>query len=344
VKAAVVTRYGPPEVVELREVPAPQPRAGELAIRVHASTVTAADWRLRSGDVPRGFGLLVRLALGWRGPRQSVLGGVMAGEVLALGTGVTRFAVGDRVFAMTGMRMGGHAEVAVLKESGSVGLIAPGISFETAAALLFGGTTAFHFLKDKGGIKPGDRVLINGASGEVGTAAIQLARFFGAEVTAVTSAVNAHLAARLGANRVIDYQAVDFTTEGVCYDLILDAVGNCPYARARHVLADGGRLLLVATDLMHTLGATIRPRRRAGHRIIAGVAAEKREVLERLMALAARGTLTPPIDRRYPLDEIRAAHVYVETRRKRGSVIVSIDLAVQAGPACTMARHVRPVR
>ncbi len=321
-KAAVVTRYGPPEVVELRDLPAPQPRAGELTIRVHASTVTAADWRMRSGTVPRGFGVLVRLALGWRGPRQSVLGGAMAGEVLALGDGVTRFAVGDRVFAMTGVRMGGHAERAVLKESGAVALIAPGLSFETAAALPFGGTTAFHFLKNKGGVKPGDRVLINGASGEVGTAAIQLARYFGAEVTAVTSAANAQLTARLGANRVIDYQTMDFTAEGVGYDLILDTVGNCPYARARPALADGGRLLLVATDLLNTLGALIRPRRQAGHRIVAGVAAETREVLELLMELAASGILTPPIDRRYGLDEIRAAHAYVETRRKRGSVII----------------------
>ena len=324
-RAAVVTSYGPPEVVELRDLPDPRPRPGEVMIRVHSSTVTAADWRIRSGTVPRGFGLPVRLALGWRGPRQPVLGAEMAGEVLALGEGVTRFALGDRVFAMTGVRMGGHAERAVLKASGPVALIAPGVSFETAAALPFGGTTAFHFLKDKGGIKPGDRVLINGASGGVGTAAIQLARHFGAEVTAVTSAANAQLATRLGASRVIDYQAVDFAAEGFCYDLILDTVGNCPYARARPALADGGRLLLVATDLMGTLGAVIRSRRQAGHRIIAGVAAERREVLELLMALAARGILTPPIDRRYRLDEIRAAHAYVETRRKRGSVIVRVD-------------------
>ena len=324
-KAAVVARYGPPEVVELRDLPDPRPRPGEVMIRVHSSTVTAADWRMRSGTVPRGFGPLIRLALGWRGPRQAVLGVEMAGEVLALGEGVTRFALGDRVLAMTGVRMGGHAERAVLKESGAVALIAPGVSFETAAALPFGGTTAFHFLKDKGGVKPGDRVLINGASGGVGTAAIQLARHFGAEVTAVTSAANAELATRLGASRVIDYQAVDFAAEGFCYDLILDTVGNCPYARARPALADGGRLLLVATDLMGTLGAVMRSRRQAGHRIIAGVAAERREVLELLMALAARGILTPPIDRRYRLDQIRAAHAYVETRRKRGSVIVSID-------------------
>lgn len=324
-KAAVVTRYGPPEVVELRDLPKPRPRPGEVVIRVHSSTVTAADWRMRSGTVPRGFGPLVRLALGWRGPRQAVLGAEMAGAVHALGEGVTRFALGDRVFAMTGVRLGGHAECAVVKASGPVALIAPGVSFETAAALPFGGTTAFHFLKDKGGVKPGDRVLINGASGGVGTAAIQLARHFGAEVTAVTSAANAELSTRLGAGRVIDYQAVDFAAEGFRYDLILDTVGNCPYARARPALADGGRLLLVATDLLGTLGAVLRSRRQAGHRLIAGVAAERREVLELLMGLAARGILTPPIDRRYRLDEIRAAHAYVETRRKRGSVIVSID-------------------
>jgi NADPH:quinone reductase-like Zn-dependent oxidoreductase len=322
VKAAVVARYGPPEVVEVCDLPDPRPRAGEIVIRVHSSTVTAADWRMRSGTVPRGFGLLIRLALGWRGPRHAVLGAEMAGEVIALGEDVTRFALGDRVFAMTGVRMGGHAELAVLKASGPVVLIAPGVSFETAAALPFGGTTAFHFLKDKGGVKPGDRVLINGGSGGVGTAAIQIARHFGAEVTAVTSAGNAELSTRLGASRVIDYQTADFAAEGFCYDLILDTVGNCPYARARPALADGGRLLLVATDLMGALGAVFRSRRHDGHRIIAGVAAEKRDVLELLMALAAKGILTPPIDRRYRLDEIKTAHAYVETRRKRGSVIV----------------------
>ena len=218
----------------------------------------------------------------------------------------------------------------MLKASGAVAPVAPGISFETAAALPFGGTTAFHFLKDKGGVEPGDHVLINGASGEVGTAAIQLARYFGAEVTAVTSAANAQLAARLGANRVIDYQTADFTAEGVRYDLILDTVGNCPYARARPALADGGRLLLVATDLMNTLGATIRPRRQAGHHIIAGVAPERREVLELLMGLTARGVLTPPIDRHYRLQEIRDAQAYVETRRKRGSVVITFGQTADA--------------
>lgn len=324
-KAAVVTRYGPPDVVELRDRPDPRPRAGEVLIRVHASAVTAADWRMRSGDVPRGFGLFMRLILGWRGPRRGVLGITMAGEVLALGEGVTRFALGDRVFALTSARMGGHAERAVVHASGAIAAIAAGISYETAAALPDGGPTAFHFLNDKGGIKAGDRVLINGASGGVGTAAVQLARYVGAEVTAVTSAANAELASRLGASRVIDYQTTDFAAEGVRYDLILDTVGNCPYARARPALADGGRLLLVATDLMGTLGAVLRPRRHAGHRIVAGVAPEKREVLELLMQLAARGILTAPIDRVYRLTEIRAAHAHVETRRKRGSVIVGID-------------------
>jgi NADPH:quinone reductase-like Zn-dependent oxidoreductase len=325
VNAAVVTRYGPPEVVELRDRPDLEPRPGEVVMRVRASTMTAADWRMRSGQVPRGFGPLVRVVLGWRGPRRAVLGVEAAGDVLAVGKGVTRFAPGDRVVAMASARLGGHAEQAVVKASGAIALIAPEVSYETAAALPFGGTTAFHFLKDKGDVRPGDRVLINGASGGVGTAAIQLARHFGAVVTAVTSAANAGLVSGLGASRVIDYQTQDFAAEGERYDLILDTVGNCPYARARPALAEGGRLLLVATDLMGTLGAVIRPRRQDGHRIIAGVAAERRDVIELLMQLAASGLLTTPIDRRYRLDEIRAAHAYVETRRKRGSVIITVD-------------------
>lgn len=322
--AAVVTRYGPPDVVELQELSTPSPGRGELLVRVRASTVTAADWRIRSGDVPRGFGLLMRLALGWRGPRHAVLGAEVAGEVAAVGASVTGFREGDRVFALAGMRMGGHAEYVMLKADGAVVPIAPGVSDETAAALPFGGTTALHYLRDLGAMTPGARLLINGASGNVGVAAIQLARHLGAEVTAVTSAANRAFVGALGAHRVIDYAVTDFASEGPRYDLILDAVGNCPYARARQALAANGRLLLVATDLAGTLGGALMPRRRNGHRVVAGVAAVGREALELLMDRAARGVLTPPIDRRYQLAQIRDAHAYVETRRKRGTVVISV--------------------
>lgn len=322
--AAVVTRYGPPDVVELQERPTARPGPGELLVRVHASTVTAGDWRLRSGDVPRGFGLLIRLALGWRGPRHAVLGAEIAGEVAACGEGVTGFAVGDRVFAFADTRLGGHAEYVVLKADGAVAPIAPAVSDDTAAALPFGGTTALHYLRDRGAIAKGERVLVNGASGNVGVAAIQLARHFGADVTAVTSAANLEFVRALGAERAVDYAVTDFAAEGRRYDIILDTVGNCPYARARHALAEGGRLLLVATDLAGTLGAALRPRRAAGHRVVGGVATGSREALELLMDLAARGVLTPPIDRRYPLARIREAHAYVETRRKRGTVLVTV--------------------
>ena len=322
--AAVVTRYGPTDVVELRDLPTPRPGPGELLVRVRASSVTAADWRIRSGDVPRGFGLLIRLALGWRGPRHAVLGAEIAGEVAAAGPGVTRFRVGDRVFALAGMRMGGHAEYAVLKADGAVAPIAPGVTDETAAALPFGGTTGLHYLRDRGAITAGARVLVHGASGNVGVAAIQLARHFGAEVTAVTSAANLAFVRDLGAHRAIDYTATDFAAEGLRYDLILDTVGNCPYTRARHALAANGRLLLVATDLAGTLGAALRPRRPDGHRVVAGVADGSREALELLMNLATKGVLTPPIDRRYSLAHIREAHAYVETRRKRGTVLITV--------------------
>ena len=293
-------------------------------MRVHTSTVTAADWRIRSGVVPRGFGLLVRLALGWRGPRHAVMGMEIAGTVDAVGSGVTGFRTGDRVFALAGTRMGGHAEFVVLKADGAVAPIAPEVGDDTAAALPFGGTTALHYLRDTGAIAPGERLLVNGASGNVGVAAIQLARHFGAEVTAVTSAANRAFVLELGAHRVLDYAVTDFAAESGRYDLILDTVGNCPYQRARPALAPRGRLLAVATDLAGTLGAALRPRRADGHRVIAGVSDGSRAALDLLMALAARGVLTPPIDRRYPLARIREAHAYVETRRKRGTVIVTV--------------------
>jgi NADPH:quinone reductase-like Zn-dependent oxidoreductase len=318
-KAAVYRRYGPPDVVRIEEVPRPDPKTNELLVRVRATTVSAGDSRLRSARVPPGFGLMMRLAFGIFGPRRHTLGWEFAGEVAAVGPSVARFVPGDRVF---GTRMGSHAEYVVASES-SVAPIPRNLTFEDTAALVFGGMTSLFYLRDKAKIQPSERALINGASGAVGTAAVQLAKHFGAAVTGVCSSANGELVRSLGAERVIDYAREDFTQTGETYDVILDAVGNCPFGRCKHVLAPGGRLLLVVAGLGQMLGAMLRPSR-AGRRVLTGVGATRAEDLLFLGTLAESGALKPVIDRTYPLARIVDAHSYVDTGRKRGSVVITL--------------------
>src|SRR5262245_60328216 len=217
-KAAVCRRYGRPDVVQIADVPKPEPKANEVLVRVRATTVTAGDSRIRSARVPEGFGLLLRLGFGITGPRNPILGMEFSGEVATMGTSATRFKPGDRVF---GARMGCHAEYVTVRE-GAIAPLTDGMTFEQAAALTFGGLTAITFLRDKAQLRPGERVLINGASGAVGTAAVQLARHLGATVTGVCSATNAELVRSLGAEQVIDYGLEDFTQAREAYDVIFD--------------------------------------------------------------------------------------------------------------------------
>lgn len=323
-KAAVARRYGPPSVVEIADVPRPTVGPKDVLIRVRATTVSAGDWRLRSGNVPRGFGLLVRLGVGLTGPRDPILGTELAGEVVAVGRSVTPFAPGDTVFAA---RFGGcHAEYAAMPED-AVAPMPKNLGFPEAAALTFGGLTAVTFLRDKARIRPGERVLVNGASGAVGTAAVQIAKHFGAHVTGVCSAANADLVRSLGANQVIDYAAEDFAarlSESSRYDIILDAVGNCSFVRCKPVLVPGGRLLLVVGSLGQMIGATIWPSR-AGRQVRSGMASVRVADMLLLASLAERGAFKPVIDRTYPLERIVDAHAYVDTGRKRGNVVITVD-------------------
>src|SRR5262245_33792471 len=225
-KAAVYRRYGPPEVVRIEDVPRPDPKTNELLVRVRATTVSAGDARLRSARVPTGFGVLMRLGFGISGPRRPILGWDFAGDVAAVGSSVLRFAAGDRVF---GAGMGSHAEYVVASAERVVPM-PRNLSYEEAAALVFGGLTSLFYLRDKAKIQPGERVVVNGASGAVGTAAVQLATHFGATVTGVCSAANAELVRSLGATRIIDYVREDFRRAGEQYDIILDTVGNCTFS------------------------------------------------------------------------------------------------------------------
>ena len=322
-RAAVVTRYGAPDVVALRDVARPAPGPRDLLIRVRATTVSSGDARVRARRVPAGMGFLMRLAMGWSGPRQPVLGTECAGVVEAVGAEVTRFRVGDAVVAFPGATMGAHAAYVRIREDGPVALKPDGLSWEEAAALLFGGTTALHCLR-VARVKAGERVLVLGASGAVGVAAVQLARREGAEVTAVCSAANAALVAGLGAARVIDYHTEDFTRSDTPWDVVIDCVGATDYARCRRVLAPGGRLVRVVADLPGLLAAPFQGRL-SGHRVIAQVTPERPDDVRALVALAQEGAYRAVIDAAMPMARIAEAHARVDSGRKRGSVVLALD-------------------
>jgi NADPH:quinone reductase-like Zn-dependent oxidoreductase len=310
VRAAVCTRYGPPEVIELQEVATPSPGSHQVRIRVHACAVSVTDCRVRSDlrSAPPVLKFLARLAVGFGKPRQPILGSALAGEIDAVGKAVKRFAVGDRVYGYSGMRFGGSAEYVCLKETGGLmtgGLVpAPSnLTFAELAAIPYGGLMALHFLR-RAEVRSGQRVLIYGASGAVGTAAVQLARAFGAEVTGVCSTTNLELVRSLGAERVLDYTKED--SPGASYDLVLDAVGvrktSALKAACRTALTPGGKYISVDR------GA---PRMTASG-------------LLQLSELVEAGKLKAVIDREYPLEQVAEAHRYVEQGHKRGNVVITV--------------------
>jgi NADPH:quinone reductase-like Zn-dependent oxidoreductase len=311
-RAAVVTRFGPPEVVEVREVPRPQPGAKDVLVRVSTAAVTSGDARIRSASFPAGF-WVARPAIGIRRPWRPVLGIAFSGVVEEVGSAVTAFAPGDEVCAMAGMRMGAHAELVTVPAS-RLAAKPPEVSHDDAAALLFGGTTALPYLRDKGRLTAGASVLVNGASGAVGSSAVQVAKHLGAVVTGVTSTPNLGLVTKLGADRVVDYTREDVLASPERYDVVLDTVGNLTLASGRSLLAPGGRLLLAVA----TLGQTLRARGDAA----AGVAPTRTEDVRELLRLAAGGALVAPVDATYALDDIVEAHRRVDTGRKVGNVLV----------------------
>lgn len=316
-QAAVCERYGPPEVVQIRDVPQPSPAAGEVLVRAHATTVNSGDARMRALRVPRGVRPLVRLQLGVTKPRQPVFGFDLAGSVEAVGDAVTRFRVGDRVVASRGFDFGCHAEYASVAEDGTIAPIRDGLSDEQAVAVCFGGATALHFLR-RAELAPGESVLINGASGAVGTMAVQLAKHMGAEVTGVCGGGNAELVTRLGADHVVDHTREDFTGNGRRYDVIMDNHGNAPYKRVAGSLAPDGRFLMVIGDLWQMLAAV--PRKR----VIGGTASLSGDDFRELMALAGAGVLQPVIDTILPFEQIVDAHRRVDGGHKVGSVVLTL--------------------
>jgi NADPH:quinone reductase-like Zn-dependent oxidoreductase len=324
-RAAVYRRFGSPENVQVQEVPPPSVGRGDVLIRVATSTVSAADHRARTREVPPGLWLLAAFGIGAFRPKRPVLGMDAAGVVEAVGADVTRFAPGDEVIAMLGARFGGHAEYTRVRQSDAIALKPPSMTFEDAVTLVFGGLTARGFLKQVD-LAPGANVLVNGASGAVGSAAVQLAKHAGADVTGVCSGTNRDLVASLGADRVIDYTTDDFTAEAAAYDVIVDCVGNAPFERVGHLLRPGGALLLVIADLRGVLRAPWRSRR-TGKLVTASPGKATAEDLAVLVDLAESGIFRPVRDRTYDLADIAEAHRFVDTGRKRGNVVLRITAA-----------------
>lgn len=298
-RAVVYEKYGPPDVLKLTEVEKPVPGEGEVLIKINATTVTAADWRLRKAEP-----FLARLFNGLFRPNKiKILGFELAGEVTDTGRNVKLFRKGDLVFATTGFAFGAYAEYKCMPESGSIALKPVNMTFEEAAAVPVGSLTALYFLRDKGSIRSGQKVLIYGASGSVGSYAIQLAKYYGAEVTAVCSTANVEMVKSLKADKVIDYTKEAFNKPGESYDLVFDAVGKTSLSACRKILKPEGKYVSVKK----------------------GTARSRDGDLAFLKELAESGKIKPVIDRHYSLAQIAEAHAYVEKQHKKGNVVITVE-------------------
>lgn len=327
-KAILHTRYGAPDLLQLKEVEKPVPKDHEVLIAIHATTVSTADCNMRNFTfVTRSMRPFARLMFGIGKPwKPRVLGTELAGEVESTGKAVTRFKTGDRVVASTGMAGGGHAQYACLPETGALALKPESLSWEEAVAIPFGANTALYFLRDLGKIQAGQEVLIIGASGSIGSAAVQLAKHLGAAVTAVCSSANIEMVSSLGADKVIDYLKEDFVANGQAYDLIFDIVGATTFGRCQRSLTPHGVFLqniVGVTDIARILWTAIL----AAKKLKGGVAMESTERLNFIAELAAAEKLMPVIDRVYPLEQIAEAFRYVERGHKKGNVVIAVALS-----------------
>jgi len=322
-KVIICTKYGSPDVLQLKEVEKPTPKDNEVLIRIFAAIVSPSDCVFRKGEpfIARFFSGLIR-------PKNSIPGEMLAGEIEAVGKDVKLFKKGDQVFGSTGMSLGAYAEYICLPEEGVLTIKPANLTYEDAATVCDGALTALPFLRDKGNIQSGQKVLINGASGSVGTAAVQLAKYYGAEVTGVCSTTNLELVKSLGADKVIDYTKEDFTQSGETYDVIFDAVGKSLFTRCKSSLTQRGVYLTTVPTLVIMLQMLWTSKIGSKRAIIAFTglrpAREKTKDLIFLKELVETGKIKSVIDRRYPLEQTAEAHRYVETGHKKGNVVITV--------------------
>lgn len=323
-KAVVCTQYGPPEVLRITELEKPIPKDNEILVKVYATTVTAADYRLRSFNVPILFWLPARLMLGFRKPRKSILGMELSGEIEAIGKEVKLFKKGDKVFAATLQTFGAYTEYICLNENGPIALKPYGLNYEEAAAIPIGARTAFHYLKNIAAVEPEQKVLIYGASGSVGTYAVQLAKYFGAEVTGVCSTSNLGLVKSLGADKVIDYTKHDFTKNFDTYDIIFITIDKCPFKDCKKALDKSGIYLNIGRPIpsLQMIWTSLT----TSIKVVVGEnSPETAELLIILKDIIEKRKLKPVIDRNYSIDQIVEAHRYADKGHKKGNLVIMVN-------------------
>lgn len=320
-KAIICTKYGPSEVLQLKEIEKPTPRDNEVLIKIYATTATSPDCLMRSGK-----SLLGRMIMGLKKPRTKyrIPGLELAGKVEAVGKDVKRFREDDQVYGFTGFSPGAYAEYKCMSETGSLAIKPSNITYEEAAAIVDGGTTALFFLKDKAQIKSGEKVLINGASGSMGTAVVQLAKYFGAEVTGVCSTRNLELVKSLGADKVIDYTKEDFTKNGETYDIIFDVVSRSSFSRCKTSLKQNGRYIVTIQGLVPIV-QTLWTKVAGNKKVIFSWSIDKGKALVFLRELIEAGKFKAILDRCYPLEQVTEAHQFIEKGHKKGSVVISVS-------------------
>ena len=327
-KAIVCTKWGSPDVLQLKEVEKPTPKDNEVLIRIYAATVTAGDCELRSLKFPPGLRFLARMGFGFRGPRKKIIGQELAGEIESVGKDVKRYSKGDQVFAHAGFGMGAYAEYKCMPEEpkGMAGLLAikpANMSYGEAATVPTGGLESLNFLR-KANIQSGQKVLINGAGGSIGTFGVQLAKYYGATVTAVDSTAKLDMLRSIGADHVIDYTKEDFTESGKTYDVIFDVVGKSSFSGSIRSLNENGFYLIANPSRSHKVQGR-RTSRRSSKKVICGGTVFKIEDLIFLKELIEAGKIKSVIDRRYPLEQTAEAHRYVEKGHKKGNVVITVE-------------------
>ena len=330
-KAIVYTEYGAPDVLQLKEVEKPAPKDNEILIRIYATSVNYGDTLARNfrGISPRKFNmpflfwLPARMTFGFNKPKINTLGSEFAGKIKAVGKDVKLFKAGDQVFGYRGMSMGANAEYLCIPENGLVAVKPANMTYDEAAAVPYGALTALNLLGNVN-IQPGQKVLINGASGGIGSAAVQLAKYFGAEVTGVCGTPRLEFVKSLGADKVIDYTKEDFTKNGETYDLIFDILGKSSFAQCKNSLNQNGRYLL-ASFKMKQLFQMLWTSMTGGKKVICALSGEKIEDLLLIKKLVEDGKIKSIIDKRFPLEQTAEAHRYVENGKKQGSVVVTLD-------------------